>query len=431
MFKKGAISWRNGVFLSATHLTEEREFIIRQISNIKHLFAFSANVFSLLINEIKLSKGVLEILSVNAMFPNMQYIEYDINDPTVILETGELSGNIYPIREDLNQFAKSIRGKGLMFYLAIDGTFPIRDLIEQESDTPVMIDKYLLKLKLIPEYLLTNQIAIPICRIIYNENGFVVDREYMAPNTNISKKEYLYEILTDFIKTLRVSLLETVGNFFTNNEREDVLINKLYLGLKYNSLMPNLLNLESALMTGDHPKEIFYILQNIIGSLSLLKFTQLPSASTYNHYDIFESINLLVNNILSMLSNIKEEGEKILFDKDEHLFSVDIPEEIFISGNAIYLLIEIENENDRDRAVYWIEEGKISGDNFQDQRIRGIGRKIKNTNLFGNNILLVELDLLTSRYINRESKKIIISNTLNNNYVPNNISLFWRVKKIV
>lgn len=436
IFKKGAITWTNGTFLSAEHLKDERNFLLYQIRNIQHIMHNYTHVESIKFNEIALNRNSLEITHFEGMMNDMQYIEYDSSFPTKILENGEFSGKIYEIKEDLTQYSKLIlEKKGLTFHLVIDGDYEIIDsIMDNVNNSTTSVSKSIPKLKLLPEHLLSNKISIPVCKIIKDEYGLNLDSTYIPPTVFIKQEHPIYNKIVDLSKDLRVSLLDKAAEFFTIKKTEDAVTTERYAGLYFSSIMPSVLNLESSINSNAHPKELFAFLQAILGSLSLLRFTHMPSARLYNHNDIYNSLSTIIDDILTINNSMEKDGEKDLFDKDENgQFTQNIPSEVFMEENYTYLIMEMQNEKDRTYLINWIEEARICGDNFLEQikinRIRGIDRTFKDIAIFGNKMLVVELSIANSKYINLQSKKIICFNNFSGGYEPASISLYWRHRK--
>ena len=215
--------------------------------------------------------------------------------------------------------------------------------------------------------------------------------------------------------------METAGGFFidVNNSNMEGLLDKINYFFKYHSLMPEILVLEALLYGNHHPLYIFLSFQRIIGSLSLLRFTNLPPLQVYEHLDIYKSIHNLMDIIKSMLDNLNTDGEGLQMKLSDNKFSVSLPIEVFTPLIKTYLLLEMENEEDKDNITNWIEEARIYGEGFEEiltlKRVRGINRNILNKTLFGNKILVVEIN------VHSDFIKMVNNNTL---YIYNNINSY-------
>jgi predicted component of type VI protein secretion system len=358
-------------------------------------------------------------------------MEYDMASPTKILSNGDKSGNMYEIREDLNNSAKIIIEKGLLFYLCVDKEETLLvDTIHNNNDE-ILIEKTVENLILVPEHLLKNtNAAIPVVRIISDKGGFVIDSTYQPPITKITKDCQLYQILEKFIKFLRDRAIEMAAGFFTKNPNDDeaTIMEKINYSLQYNSIMPETLVLESLLYNQQHPFNVFLSLQKIIGGLSLLRFTNLPSLQIYNHYDLFASIQNLISIITTMINSLKIDGERIQLEYEEGKFYIQLPIQVFLPSNKTYLLLEMDNENEMDKVTTWIEDARICGGSSEElvnsKRVRGVERKIFPSLLFGNKVLLVELNM-QSEYIKPSDGTLYIYNTFSD-YLPRSIVLCWR-----
>jgi hypothetical protein len=157
----------------------------------------------------------------------------------------------------------------------------------------------------------------------------------------------------------------------------------------------------------------------------------MPSSNIYNHLDIYASLQNLIGAILGINNSMTKDGERILMDKgDNGDFVQDIPADIFIDGNHTYFILEMKDERERSNMMSWIEEARICGDNVREQllvnRVRGVERAFKEITLFGNNMLIVELNVMNSKYINMQSKKIILFNHFSGGYEPMSVSIYWR-----
>lgn len=430
-FFKGKVRWWDGLYLSPEHLKEENKYLENAARNVRHILNNYEHVCTLKINEILLTRGILEVMEFQGVFSNLEYVEYDMNSPTEILNNGDKSGHIYEIREDLNKFSKIILEKGLLFYLCIDEQEQtVVDCIATNNDT-VTVEKTVPMLILVPEHLLKNTYAsLPIIKIISDKGGFIIDENYEAPVTKLSKENHTYILLEKFIKFLRNHVVEIAAGFFTKKENNTVnsLIEKLNYSLQYNSIMPEILVLESLLDNQAHPLFMFLSLQKIIGSLSLLRFTNLPSVQTYKHQDIYNSISNLVAIITDMINNLKVDGERIQMSYKEEKFNLLLPIESFVPTNKNYLLIEMDSENQKDSIINWIEDARICGADFDTivttKRVRGIERKIINTPLFGNKILVIELNF-NSEYL-APSKPLLYVYNAYNEVIPKSIIFCWR-----
>jgi hypothetical protein len=430
-FFNGKIKWSEGLYLSPEHLNEENKYIENSIKNIKNIMNNYENVINFKINEILLSRGVLEIMEFQCMCANFQYIEYHMDWPVEILSNGDKSGTIYEIREDLNKFAKIIMDKGLIFYLCIQPEeFIVLEAIHNNTDV-VHVEKIIPKIVLLPEHLIRNtNTCIPVVRIISDKGGFILDPNYIYPITQLKQNTNLYNLLEAFIKFLRNKAVEMASGFFTKSSgsMEETIIAKLNYSLQYNSIMPEILVLESLLYNEQHPFQIFISLQKIVGYLSLIRFTNLPSCQSYTHYDIYKSISNLIDIITQMVNYLKIDGERLQFHYTNKRFNLLLPLEVFLANIKTYLLIEMDNENEKDTLINWIEDARIcdasSEEIINTERVRGLERKIFNTESFGNNIIIVTLNM-NSRYLISTNANLIIYNTYSN-YLPKNIVLYWR-----
>jgi predicted component of type VI protein secretion system len=195
--------------------------------------------------------------------------------------------------------------------------------------------------------------------------------------------------------------------------------------------MPEILVLESLLYGNHHPLYIFLSFQRIIGSLSLLRFTNLPPLQVYDHLDIYKSINNLMEIIKGMLDNLTTDGDGLQMKFSDNKFSVPVPIEAFTPLIKTYLLLEMEDENEKDNISNWIEEAAIYGEGYEEiliiKRVRGINRNILNKTLFGNKILVVELNI-HSEFLKMNSNLYIYNNM--SSYTPKSILLCWRSVEI-
>lgn len=431
-FFKGKVGWSDGTYLTPEHLYAENEYLENTISNTRFILNNYEDVKSIRIDEILLTRGILSVVEFEGMFSNFQFITYNMEAPTEILSNGDRNGKVYEIREDLSKFAKIIMEKGLLFYLSIDNQeYMVKEWVPNNSDG-VILEKILPKLLLTPEHLINNaRAAIPVLRIISDKGGFIVDDTYEAPMALINKDKKIYVLLEKFVKFLRNKAIEMASGFFTkinNNKFEDSFIEKMNYSLQYNSIMPEILVLESLLYSKQPPISVFLSLQRIIGSLSLLRFTNLPSLQIYNHYDIYGSINSLISIIIHMINSLKIDGERLQFQYKDTKFILTLPLEVFTPHIKTYLLLEMENEKQRDNLINWIEDARICGTDTESiiniKRVRGLERKIFNTPSFGNRIIVVEV-FMQSEYLLPSNSVLLIYNDYND-YIPMNIVLYWR-----
>ena len=91
------------------------------------------------------------------------------------------------------------------------------------------------------------------------------------------------------------------------------------------------------------------------------------------------------------------------------------------------------NEEDKDNITNWIEEARIYGEGFEEmltlKRVRGINRNILNKTLFGNKILIVEINVHSDFIEMVNNNTLYIYNSINS-YVPKSILLCWKSKEI-
>jgi hypothetical protein len=420
------VHWWDGLYLSPEHLQEEHNNLSNSIKNLKYILNNYITVNHLEINQLLLTRGIIEILNFEGMFPNMDYIQY--NSEEIINKKDK----IYPIKEDINKYNKIINENGgLLIYLTI-------------SDEVVYISEEINNIKIekvIPKLIITNENSvenlnksIPILRIINKNGNLIMDEEYIPPMVFIKQSSNFYKEIEEFIKFLRNTAMMTAGEFFTrvNNLDVESILNKMNYFLKYNSLMPEILVLESLLLNKGHPKDIFVCFQKIIGGLSLLRFTNLPSLQIYNHEDIYKSLMDLMNLIKMMLENLQSKGDSMIMKLIDNKFSLEIPMDVFTPLINTYLFIELNNEKEKNDAINWIEEAKIYGKGFDEiinlKRVRGLERKILNKILFGNQIIIVELNM-NSEFLQMTNNILYINNSISN-YMPKNILLSWRSEEI-
>jgi predicted component of type VI protein secretion system len=427
---KGKVHWWDGLYLSPEHLQEENFYTEDSIKSLQNVFNNYITVNKLKINELLLTRGVLEIDEFEGMFGNLKYINYVNDSPTEICHMGEKNGKIYSINQQLNKFAKIINENGLIMYLNIDN----EEIFLKETINNVVVEKKINKLILIPEFSVKDKDkSLPLCRIITSKGGFIIDETYIAPINSIKKNNNFFIKIEDFIKYLRMTTMETAGGFFIdiNGTNMEGLLNKINYFFKYHSLMPEILVLESLLYGNHHPLYIFLSFQRIIGSLSLLRFTNLPPLQVYDHLDIYKSINNLMEIIKGMLDNLTTDGDGLQMKFSDNKFSVPVPIEAFTPLIKTYLLLEMEDENEKDNISNWIEEAAIYGEGYEEiliiKRVRGINRNILNKTLFGNKILVVELNI-HSEFLKMNSNLYIYNNM--SSYTPKSILLCWRSVEI-
>ena len=431
-FFKGKVHWWDGLYLSPEHLQEESFYTENSIKSLSNIFSNYTTINELEINELLLTRGILEVSRFEAMFGNLQYVTYNNESPTEISDKGNKNGKMYPISEQLNKFAKIINDSGIIMYLA----FTNEEFFVKETINNVLVEKTINKLMLIPDFAVkNNNEALPICRIISSKGIFILDETYIPPINAIKKNNVFFKKLEDFIKFLRITTMETASGFFINendNLGNEGLLSKINYFFKYHSLMPEILVLEALLYGNHHPLYIFLSFQRIIGSLSLLRFTNLPSLQVYDHLDVYKSINNLMNIIRDMLNNLNTDGNGLQMKLSDEKFSLSLPIEVFTPLIKTYLLLEMEEESDKDSISNWIEEARIYGSGFEEiltlKRVRGINRNILNKTLFGNKILVVEINL-HSEFMNMNNSSLYISNHLSS-YKPKSILLCWRSTEI-
>jgi predicted component of type VI protein secretion system len=420
------IHWWEGLYLSPEHLQEEQNNLDNRVKNFQYILNNYTTVNKLEINQLLLTRGIIQILAFEGMFPNMDYIKYNSE------EIFNNKDKIYSIKEDINKYNKIINENGgLLIYLTISHEI----LYVTEEINNVKIDK------IIPKIIITNENSVedfnkslPIIRIININGNLVVDDEYVPPMVFFHTSNSFYKKIEEFIKFLRNTAMMTAGEFFTrvNNLDVESIFNKMNYFLKYNSLMPEILVLESLLLNKGHPQNIFICLQRIIGGLSLLRFTNLPSLQIYNHDNIYESLNTLMNIIKIMLENLKSKGDSMIMKYTNEKFNLELPLEVFTPLIKTYLFIELNNEQEKNEAINWIEEAKIYGEGFEEvvnlKRVSGLERKILNKVLFGNQVIVVEVNM-NSEFVQMNNNILYIYNSIST-YMPKNILLSWRTEEI-
>lgn len=429
---KSKVYWWDGLYLSPEHLQEENFYMEESIKNLSNIFSNYITVNNLKINELLLTRGILEIDEFEGMFGNLKYISYNNELPIEISNKGEKNGKIYPITEQLNKFTKIINENGLIMYLTIDNEeFSVKEIINE-----VTVEKKINKLMLVPEFSVKdNNKSLPICKIISSKGSFIIDETYIPPINAIKKNSNFFKKIENFIKFLRITTMETAGKFFIdiNYNNMETILDKINYFFKYHSLMPEILVLETLLYGNNHPINIFLSFQRIIGSLSLLRFTNLPPLQVYNHIDIYNSINNLMDIIKGMLDNLNTDGDGIQMKLLDNKFTIQLPIEVFTPLIKTYLLLEMENESDKDNIINWIEEARIYGENYEEiliiKRVRGIERNILNKTLFGNKILVVEINLHSEFLEMNNNSNLYIYNNMSS-YIPKSILLCWRSSEI-
>lgn len=431
-FFKGKVHWWDGLYLSPEHLQEENFYTEDSIKSLQNIFNNYTTVNDLKINELLLTRGILEIDNFEGMFGNLKYITYNNQLPIEISDTGEKIGKIYPINQQLNKFSKIINEDGLIMYLTIDDEeFFVKEIINN-----VLVEKKIHKLILNPEFSVKDKNkSLPICKIISSKGSFIVDENYIGPINAIKKNNIFFKKIESFIKFLRITTMETAGGFFldVNGTNMEGLLDKINYFFKYHSLMPEILVLEALLYGDNHPLYIFLSFQRIIGALSLLRFTNLPPLQVYDHLNIYKSINNLMEIIKGMLDNLNTDGEGLQMKLSDNKFSIEMPIEVFTPLIKTYLLLEMEDENDKDNLTNWIEEARIYGSNYEEiiilKRVRGLERNILNKTLFGNKILVVEINVHSEFIKMTNNNSLYIYNSISS-YIPKSILLCWRTSEI-
>jgi hypothetical protein len=139
-----------------------------------------------------------------------------------------------------------------------------------------------------------------------------------------------------------------------------------------------------------------------------------------------------MNIIKIMLENLKSKGDSMIMKYTNEKFNLELPLEVFTPLIKTYLFIELNNEQEKNEAINWIEEAKIYGEGFEEvvnlKRVSGLERKILNKVLFGNQVIVVEVNM-NSEFVQMNNNILYIYNSIST-YMPKNILLSWRTEEI-
>lgn len=424
-FKGKRIHWREGVYLTPQHLQQLQNYIDDKVLDVIPIHESYESVINLKIDDLAISNGIFKIQELESVFKNGRYINYKNKLP-------DQTDN-YDLSVNLNDYSKVFHAQNqITLYVCFsDKTLTVEESVVDKYDSSQSVNllKDLEKLSILPDHLLmSHHIGIPVAKIMWKNNTFLVDNTYQYPVNIIKDHHVIYANIIDFINEMRTNAATIASQHLNHSEKREIVVEQ------YQSFFPDVLVLEAKLLTGIlTPIDVFMILHKMLGSLSILKFTNLPMVKKYNHYNIAKDIITLMKEISDIFHTLEIFGERIFFklsNDDENInstfFEMSVNERV-LNSSSLFLLVEIDHINAKDIAIEWIKDCKIIGKNQSKDviyhRSRGIKRNFTENTNFGENVIVVELLMKSfQEYISVDEKELCVFNTTSS-FLPKNISL--------
>ncbi|OED45556.1 hypothetical protein AB836_01530 [Rickettsiales bacterium (ex Bugula neritina AB1)] len=430
-FKGKKIHWSEGIYLTPQHLQQLQDYVDDTIINTTHIREYYEAVLELKIDNLAISKGIFKIQKFIGILKNRKYVNYNCMLPN--------QNDNYDLSIDLQEHSSAfhINNQIILYICLTDKLTTVEENIVDKYDNTQSLNllKDVENLVIVPDYLLTgNHIGIPIGKVLWKNNIFVIDEDYQYPIVVINNEHVIYKYIVDFINNMRVSAANITSQYLRDKTKKDLVVEK------YQSFFPDVLVLESKLLSKVLlPIEVFMTLHKIFGSLSILKLTNLPMIKKYNHYNILEDIKNLINDINNILQEFELLGERIFFqlsDDNEYIvgnnkfsqsfFHITLDESIF-NSTSLFLLVEMDINNNQQDIIKWIENCKIIGkDKVKEiiyRRSRGIQKQITENTNFGKNIVIVEIIMSSFKeLLSINEKELYVFNTIST-FLPKTLSL--------
>ena len=133
-------------------------------------------------------------------------------------------------------------------------------------------------------------------------------------------------------------------------------------------------------VNGIQPFEIYKILLDVISKIISINPTQLiPRMPIYDHNDLFETFNSLVQYAQNVLNALKQRYDIVHFDKEGPMFKLQMKKE-WLEKDEIAIGIQRAFSSTEDDLINWINGVQIASESMmtaiRDHRILGAERTI-------------------------------------------------------
>lgn len=426
---ESCVQWYEGMLISPQHFQQSAGYL-------QHLFhefssahsAFGYGVFDLKIDTSALAAGVIRVLKARGIFKDGLFFDFDaLHDK--------------PLERNLSDYF-SVNSNAIKIYLAVPNRRSGENLLtgdtaryysaeitgvhdENTGENPINISILRPRMKLLLEREVDARYnCFPIFEARKSLDGGVVSTDYIAPYITINEHSKISEMCRELSKVIRgkVSYFADRKDNYSRTASDESMAS---LRMLIQAALP----LEAIVRTNDIPPfEIYKYLLNAISYIVSINPTQLiPMLTVYDHEDLFNTFNGLLQYAHNILSHLKQQYDIIHFDKDDGIFKLQMKRE-WLENGTIAIGIQKPFMLTDDDMINWISNVKIASESMlsmiRDKRILGAERTVLERGEYitqPTGMTIISVKSQTS-YIKPGEKLCLVNNSVN--FMPEEVILY-------
>ncbi|MDR2781179.1 MAG: type VI secretion system baseplate subunit TssK [Holosporaceae bacterium] len=426
---KSFVQWHEGMLLSPHHFQQSDNYLQHLLSVFGAAgSAFFFGVYDLKIDTSALASGIVRVLNVRGIFQDGLYFDFDaIYDKALEKNLVEyFMANSAAVKIYL---AIPARRAGENQLTGVMSRYYSSEIInigdENTGENTINIPVLKPKLKLLLENEVdARYVSFPIFEAEKSVDRGIVGTNFLPPFIVLEEHSKIFEMCRELAQIIRskVSYFSDRKDNYSRTATDETMAS---LRLLINAVLP----LEAIIRINNiQPFEIYKCLLGVVSGIISINPTQLiPRLQIYNHNNLFDTFDSLLQYAKNILGYLKQQYDIIHFDKDGAIFKLMMKKE-WLAKDEIAIGIQKAFSNSDDEIFAWINEVQIASESMlsavRDKRVLGAGRKILERGAYitqPNGMTIISVKVKTA-YI-KPAEKLCLLNT-SQNIIPDEVVLY-------